>query len=347
MAALLAITACTAHPAPEPGGTGTSPAATPTTTAPPTDPGGAITLTVMSYNVLGGVPPNSWFPLIPPAELDPMAREPGTVAKIRHVNPDLIGFQEYRPEGPSGQRLADDLADYSWILPDNPTKETVAVPLLYKPTRFDRIDSGFERITDPEDGCSGNMERYAAWAKLRDKKTGRTLAAINVHTCPYQTDASAAIRSASIDRIVALVGRLDPGLADPLVLTGDFNAHSDETRPVYRDHLTKLAAAGLADTATTAKKDTSDVPRAGSYNGMQSSVKGKEHAKVVRRTNRHMDYIWVPKKTKVATWATVSGPGLAWRTIEGVKNIPVWTGIIPSDHSPVVAKITFAAGKAK
>jgi len=294
----------------------------------------------MSYNVLGGVPPNDWFPLIDPAELDPMAREPGIVAKIRHVNPDIAGLQEFRPELPSGQQMMRDLADYTWLQPDVPSPEPVAIPLLWRTSRFDRVDSGFEKITSAADGCSGTLERYASWAKLRDKDTGRTIVAVNAHLCPFQTAQSAAVRSASIDRVVALIDRIDPGLSTPFVLTGDFNTPSTENRPIFRDPSAKLVAAGLVDTKNAAAKDVSDVPRAGSYNGMQASVHGTDRAKAIRRTDRHMDYVWTPKHAQVATWATVSGPGVAWRTIAGTK-VPVWTGVIPSDHSPVVAKVTF------
>ena len=347
IAVALALAACTSPASPTgPAAPVADPPGVPANAEPsdfpePTDPGGAMTLTVMSYNVLGGVPPQSWFPTIDPAELDPLAREPGTVGKIKDANPDIVGLQEYRPEFESGVKMAADLSEYTWLAPTNPNKENVAVPLLYRTSRFAQLDAGHELVTPPADDCTGGMERYAAWVKLRDLKTGRTITAINTHLCPFQNDLSADIRSKSIDRIVALVNRIDPELADPLVLLGDFNAHSNETRGVYKDHLAKLQAIGLADAATTRVKDTSDVARAGSYNGMQASVNGRDHAKVIRLTNRHMDYIWVPEKTKVATWATVSGPGVASRTIDG-KKVSVWTGVIPSDHSPVVAKVTFA-----
>ena len=61
---------------------------------------------------------------------------------------------------------------------------------------------------------------------------------------------------------------------------------------------------------------------------------------MVRRNNKHVDYVWVPKGAHVSTWAVLSGPGLAWRRVDGVR-VPLWTGIIPSDHSPVVADLRF------
>lgn len=79
---------------------------------------------------------------------------------------------------------------------------------------------------------------------------------------------------------------------------------------------------------------------ANSLHQLSAKVSGIDVAKVVRRYDRHVDYVWVPKGVKVSTWQVLSGPGLVWRRVHGVR-VPVWTGIIPSDHSPVVADLRF------
>ncbi|MDR3070898.1 MAG: hypothetical protein LBU38_07855, partial [Propionibacteriaceae bacterium] len=161
---------------------------------------------------------------------------------------------------------------------------------------------------------------------------------------PWQNEQQAKIRSIAIERIVDLIRNLNPELTTPIVLLGDFNASSGEKKPIFNDHLVKLKEAGLVDTADVAKKDTSDVPKAHSLHKMSAKVDGKDTAKVVKRGNLHIDYLWVPRGTQVKTWETLSGPGIKWKKIKGEK-VPTWTGIIPSDHSPIIARLSFKQPK--
>ena len=184
-------------------------------------------------------------------------------------------------------------------------------------------------------------ERWLAdLARLRDRSSGRTVLVLNVHAHPVQTVQMARVRALGITRLVAVVRELDPKLAEPLVLMGDFNAGDKESRPVFRDHLTALSELGLADTAALAARDASDVPNANSLNKLTAQVAGVEVAKVVRRTARHVDYVWVPSRTEVSTWQVLSGPGVRWQRVRG-ERVPTWPGIIASDHSPVIAEFTF------
>lgn len=298
-----------------------------------------LSLTLATYNVLGGTPPPEWFPQIEPAELDPAVREPATVALIEQLDADVIGLQEYRPEGEPGARMAADLSRYTWVAPDSGDPEAVAVPILYRSSRFDCQASGSERVAAiGEDGSM--LDRYVNWVELQDRDSGRRFFVFNYHAHPWQTEEFAALRSTSISRLVELVERVNPGHAEPFAILGDFNAGSKEAQPVYRDHLRKLGRAGLADAAAIAAEDRSNVPRANSLNRMSAKVRGEPVGKVVRRTGQHIDYIWVPKGTEVPGWATVTGPAVTWRRIRGEK-VPVWTGVVPSDHSPVVAELRF------
>lgn len=342
LAALL-LTACTGLPESRPSSASSS--------TPPKGPckptgseqrasGDALQVTVMTYNVLGGPPPPEWFPQIDPAELDPLMREPATAALIEHIDADVIGLQEYRPEGESGARLVADLAQYTWVAPDQAAgPEAVAVPILYRTDRFDCLATGNEKVTSVGEGGS-MLDRHVNWVELLDRTSGRRFFVFNYHAHPWQTPEFAAVRSTAIGRLIDVVEKVDPGLTEPFVITGDFNARNNDTRRTYRDHVRKLGKAGIVDAATIAAKDVSDVPRAASMNKMSAKVAGEFVGKVIRRNGQHIDYVWVPDGTKVRSWATISGPDVTWRKIRG-KKVPVWTGIVPSDHSPVVAELRF------
>lgn len=336
----LLVTACATLPAPvQPTAPAPSDEICASNADAPTISDAPLKLTVATYNVLGGPPPQDWFPLSDPADLDPMAREPATVALIKQLDADVVGLQEYRPEFESGRKMATDLDQYTWVLGEPATVESVAVPILYRSSRFDCLATGNEKVSSVgEDGSM--LDRHVNWVELLDRDSGRRFYVFNYHAHPWQTPELAAVRATAIDRLLDLVRRVNPGLAEPFAITGDFNSRSDETRPAYASHLRKLGAAGIVDSAGLAAKDTSNVPQADSLNKMSAKVAGKDVAKVVRRNGRHIDYVWVPEGTKVATWATVTGPDMTWRKIRGTK-VAVWTGIVPSDHSPVVADLRF------
>lgn len=296
--------------------------------------GEPVRLTVMTYNILGGLAPSNWYPMIDRHELEPLVRAPLIADKVSVAAPDLVGFQEYPVGSPAAQRIETILSGYRWL--PGPGEHAIAV----KVDRFDVIDNGAEKISTS--GELGSVfDRYADWALVRERATGRIVWFVNVHSHPWQTKTFAEVRSAAITNLVALINRLDPGYRDPLVLVGDFNAGSAETRPVFRDHLAKLSEAGLVDAATVAHTDDSDVPGAESLNQLGAEVAGVKVGKVISRGGRYIDYVWVPSAATVDSWAVRSGPGVEWRTVRGQKQVPVWTGIIPSDHSPVVARVSF------
>ncbi|MGC3993784.1 MAG: endonuclease/exonuclease/phosphatase family protein [Propionicimonas sp.] len=335
LALLLALsTACTA---PAPTGSpapvaSTAPTVASTGTAHPSGP--ALDVRAMSWNVLGGPVPEDWFPLIPRTELEPMRRAPATVAKVRLADPDVAGFQEFQNGSDSAAWIEQQLVDYTWVHgPDNHA-------IIVRTSRFAVVDQGNRRLNVAgEQGAI--LDRYVDWVRVQDRASGRTMLVLDLHAHAWQSSALAAVRALAITRLVDLLAELDPELAEPLVLLGDFNAKSTETRPVYRAHLVKLAAAGLVDAQHAARKDTSDVPGAASLNQMSATVDGTPTAKAVKRTGVHIDYVWAPAAgVTVRTWAVLSGPGVEWsRTTRG--RVAMWTGIIPSDHSPVVADLRF------
>jgi endonuclease/exonuclease/phosphatase family metal-dependent hydrolase len=255
------------------------------------------------------------------------------VAKVHAVDPDVVGLQEFATGSESAGWIEQHLPGYTWVHgPDNHA-------LMVRTSRFEIVATGEHQLNVA--GQEGAIDsRFADWARLRDRSSGRTLLVLNVHAHAWQSETLARVRSLAIGRLVALVRELDPGLKEPLVLLGDFNARSNDKRPLWGDHLRKLAAAGLVDAARLAEHDSSDVVGANSLNRMVAKVAGQDVARAVQRSGSHIDYVWVPKGTRVSTWEVLSGPGVTWRNISGAR-VPMWTGIIPSDHSPVAAELRF------
>ncbi len=103
--------------------------------------------------------------------------------------------------------------------------------------------------------------------------------------------------------------RLDPSYPVPAVLVGDLNARSNETRPVFREHLTRLAADGWRNSDALTRHDTTTVPGASTLNGFGAKLGGQWHYRLISTTGPDYDYVWVRTRTAaVATWQTVLRP---------------------------------------
>ncbi|MCI5581593.1 MAG: endonuclease/exonuclease/phosphatase family protein [Phocaeicola plebeius] len=95
--------------------------------------------------------------------------------------------------------------------------------LWYKKDRFEVIDSGnFWLSETPEvagsKGWDGACERIAAWARLKDKTTGKVILALNTHLDHVGEVARREGVALVLDRAEAL------GEGARIVVTGDFNA---------------------------------------------------------------------------------------------------------------------------
>lgn len=120
--------------------------------------------------------------------------------------------------------------------------------LWYKPSRFELIDSGnFWLSATPEVagsmGWDGACVRIATWAKLRDRRSGRELLAMNTHLDHVGTVARREGISLILDRVSEMRGDL------PVVLTGDFNSTPESdvvahvTGESVKNHLTNTRTA--------------------------------------------------------------------------------------------------------
>ncbi|MDR1833310.1 MAG: endonuclease/exonuclease/phosphatase family protein [Propionibacteriaceae bacterium] len=312
---------------------------------PPAQVASPLALTVMTYNTLTGKNDCAGCLALQKAgdgaQLELSARMPGVAEKVLLEDPDIVGFQEN--EGVEGEKLPAQylqplLPGYTWVLPE------ATVPIMVRSSLFQVLDSGIVTLEKDKGPCTAKdktQARYVSWAKLSVAADGSTLWVFNTHGHPYDELACAKLRSQNVDKILKLMEAKNPGQAERFVLVGDFNAYSDETRKVFRDHLAKLGKVGIVDSFDLAQSDDSDVENADSASWMSAKVAGKSRVRVIRRDGRHIDYVFVKEGTQVSSWKVLAGPGVEWETISGEK-VPYWPGIIPSDHNPVIAKITLS-----
>lgn len=279
----------------------------------------AKSLTVMTYNLLGSRLYKVKWP----------TRSTYVSRLIRSADPDVIGFQEnFSYHGSRGQARVLNLPGYSWVYPD------FRVAIAYKSTVGQVVDQGIIRL-GTQGVYGSNHNRFAVWAKMNTAAGGLLL--LNVHTENGNRDGAARARSHAYDLLLAALAKINPGNQLPTVMTGDFNASSRETRPVYRDHLVKLGGAGFIDSARQAPNSTK-VPGVKSYNGFGYRIGGKFYTDAIRTgsTSTHIDYIWTAGNVRASGWR-IALPAVTWRTVKGHR-VP-FASEIGSDHWPVVARV--------
>jgi endonuclease/exonuclease/phosphatase family metal-dependent hydrolase len=294
----------------------------------------------MSYNVLTGA--NNCPACVMLQELGEGSqlaldkRMAAAAERILQAEPDVIGFQENMGSAKlPAAYLKPLLTDYSWVLPSSP------VTLAYNSARLHLEDKGSVVLEENLPKCQDEdptYPRYIVWAQFTERVSGRTLWVFNTHQHPGIARACAKYRSQGIDNIISLIESKNP-FGDPMLLTGDFNAYHNETRAVFQDHLRKLKSIGVVDSYQLAESDDSDVKDASSSNRMSSCSETK-CLRYVRREAVHVDYVFVPDWAGVSSWMVMSGPGLSWGKLDG-KSALYWKGIMASDHSPVIAKVSF------
>lgn len=293
-------------------------------------------LRVMSYNIRSAAYSASQAGIGDHADDYRWSVRGPVIAKfIAAATPDVIGLQEAGKDRRTHRRQLDllesALPGYTWLFAHT------AGPIGIRSGAFEVLDKGRIRLNwKGKEGAT--LNRWAQWAKLRSS-AGATVVMVNLHAQYMQTSSAARARSRGWDRLVAGTKKVNPGNQLPMVVVGDFNAHSDETRKVFRDHLAKLPAAGWAD-ATGSATQHSEVSRVTSFNGWGDTINGKWYYKAINRSgagSRHIDYVWTAGKASSPAWQIYTGPAVTWKTINGTR-VP-FADFIPSDHWPILAQV--------
>lgn len=283
-----------------------------------------------------GLGPDWYDPSMPRADLDWQTRASTVQRWLAFADPDVVGFQEglgvTGDQGRPSNLMVGMLPDRGWANIDH------FLPIMYRLSMFDLADAGVVQIYPGSE--QSPWQRYCSWARLAHRPSGSHLFVFNTHLPPFQTAAVATIRAQTVATLIGHLHRLNADYAVPSVLTGDLNARSNESRPVFREHLTRLAADGWRNSEALARRDLTEVPGANTLNGFGAKVDGRWHHRLIAKTGRDYDYVWVRKGTTVATWQTVLGPGVRTLPVNGRRYPFFADGPVPSDHCPVLASIT-------
>lgn len=268
-------------------------------------------LTVVTYNIRyenAGDGDNGW-----------MHRREAMAAYLNETGADIIGLQEVLPQ----QRayLAAHMPDYAWygVGRDDDQDRGEGTPIFFRVDRFDPIDMNTFWLSPTPDvpgsrGWDAALPRVASWVKLRDRRSGRELLAINTHFDHRGPEARLQSSRLLLRRIEELAtagqGRL------PVVLTGDFNSRSEQ--PPY-------AAVTVPGDPSLALLDAQHVSREPHRGGDSTSNNFKAIHPGVK-----IDYVFVRDV-----------PAVVSHRIED----PRVDGRFVSDHLPIVVGIELGDGR--
>lgn len=241
-------------------------------------------------------------------EKSPENRTDEVVSNIRKYSPDSFGLQE-ADEGWM-ERLPAELTEYAHvgIGRDSDNGGGEASPVFYKKDKYELVDSGtFWLSKTPEKASKAwdaMFKRICTYAVLKDKQTGFTYAHFNAHFDHMGVIA----RSESVAVVTAKIAEIAPNI--PVVFSGDLN-DNEET-----DMYNRLLESGLRDTKKIAVSAVGDT----TYHGY-SDLLTKELP---------IDFIFVNNFAKSVESYTVDSEKI--------------NGIYPSDHHPVISKMTLING---
>lgn len=255
------------------------------------------TIKIMTYNIRCGVCEE-------PSDINHWSRRKVLVADIiQNANPDIIGLQEADAE--QVQDLVNSLQIYdSYGVGSEEGYTGSSNAILVKKSRFEIIESKTIWLSPTPNqisiGWDAHYNRTLTIVKLRDKANGKTINYYNSHF--DNVGAVARLQSA-----LMLVALIDRHLAQPTIVTGDFNG-----RPGFDAYA--AINQRLNDTAINAR-----TPHKGgqiSFNGFGNEI----------REGNKLDYIFASKNFKALSSEIITR---------------LYDGHYPSDHYPVLAEISY------
>jgi len=256
-----------------------------------------LELSVMSFNIRYGTAddgPDAWA-----------NRRAQLFALLRRESPDVLGVQE---------ALRFQLDEIHRALPgyseggvgrDDGRQTGEYAAILFRTDRFDFQGSATFWLSDTPDvpgsrSWGNQVTRIATSVQLRDRGTRRRLAIYNTHLDHESQNA----RERSVELLLQRMRDHGRFFAEPVILTGDFNAGEDNTA------VAALRRAGWRDSYRVLHPDERAV---GTYHAFRGDSTGDK-----------VDYVWVQPSAQVLDARIV-------RDHEG--------GRYPSDHFPVLARI--------
>lgn len=233
------------------------------------------------------------------------ARRDQAADLIKSDSADIVGIQEGLPQ--MMDDLSDRLTGYATIGVgrEDGIAQGEHAAILVKADRFRIQDSGTFWLSDTPEICNsctwGNtVTRICTWAKLYDRETKRTFLFFNTHLDHASPEARQKGTELILSRIAQRKGQ------GPVILTGDFNAATDD--PLHA----AIKSAGFADVWRVANPDAPE-EEAGTFH---------EFTGVTNRAR--IDFIYASPDLKIVDSSI----------IRSSRN-----GNYPSDHFPVRATL--------
>ncbi|MBQ3333882.1 MAG: endonuclease/exonuclease/phosphatase family protein [Thermoguttaceae bacterium] len=242
------------------------------------DDGG--TFRVMSYNIkcAGSAEDNNWS-----------VRLPLVVDQIKEVDPLLFGLQEPTAFQMDGIAAALPEYDFVGVARDDGKRKGEFSPVFYKKDGFELLDSGTFWLSETPEvpgsrGWDAACNRVVSWAKLRCKKSGKTLVFADTHFDHVSDQARQNSARLVLERMYPITEKWSL----PFFITGDFNCNASskgyKTLTAGTDEIP-----ALIDSAKIAKETISDVQR--TFNNWGKVPADKKSA--------YIDFIFVDGKVEV------------------------------------------------
>lgn len=234
-------------------------------------------------------------------------RKQPVASMIRFHRPDILGVQE------ALKIQLDDLIEllpgYAWIGVgrDDGAAAGEFSAIVFCKERFEILETSTfwlsEMPQQPSKGWDAAYPRVVTWAKIRDRRTGKTAYFFNTHF-DHQGE-RARIGSARLvkDTVVSIAG------GSPIILTGDFNF-----RPESKGY--QILTEGE-------EKGFTDAQRIARYGHYGSNITFNDFGRSLVEGNK-IDYIFVKNAVEVFQHGVIS---------------ETFQGRYPSDHMPVVADV--------
>ena len=251
----------------------------------------------MSYNVRYGSAEdgnNSW-----------VNRRPATIEMINDQLPDVFGVQE--AEADQLEYLTDNCTDYSvvGVGRDDGKSAGEHMSVFWNSKTMKLLDWGTFWLSDTPDTPSGTWgsgtKRSTTWTLMQHKASGRNIYFVNTHLHHRINEYEA--QKKGLELIKARIAQMNTS-GYPVVLTGDFNIHPDNT-----------ALDVLDGTMLSARETAQMTSNLNTYNAFKST--GGEI----------LDYIYYSGFSSCAMFQTIT------KTYLGIPYI--------SDHYPITANLVF------
>lgn len=176
-------------------------------------------------------------------------RAPRLAETINEVEPDVIGFQEYRPAW--DKHIEEHFSDrYDMFLKyRNETSDVEASPILWRKDKFECLETGYFWLSDtPEIESKGwdtiGCYRMCVYVILKDEKTNECFTVMNTH---FGFGDDGQLKS------VELIYEYSKKISNyPTFITGDFNMNPESIAyEAMTKHFTDVNAATVNDLRNT------------------------------------------------------------------------------------------------